>query len=318
MKIINLLYLKYALSFAICLFSSFIVFFIFSLISNLGEDYVFFTILKLSVLNSFQILTYVPLFVFLISIILFSTFLKSRNEIIIIKSYLNIKKLMIVIIPIVLIFSIFEINKKNIALFLEDNKLNLLQSNNVSKAKILINKVGNKKTYTIFKNLDLNNLENTEYRSYDIDNREINSADFSAEITYSKNTVILNSYTQYNSNIIKDYETKKKIKINLADLMLQSTLVKDISLNNNIQLDLKLLNFLIFLFLILSYIFLNFFSVNYLGTKQSFKIPILIGFSMLMYAFLIFNNSFSSYKQVFEILASILVTILFLKSYANE
>ncbi len=318
MKIINLLYLKYALSFAICLFSSFIVFFIFSLISNLGEDYVFFTILKLSVLNSFQILTYVPLFVFLISIILFSTFLKSRNEIIIIKSYLNIKKLMIVIIPIVLIFSIFEINKKNIALFLEDNKLNLLQSNNVSKAKILINKVGNKKTYTIFKNLDLNNLENTEYRSYDIDNREINSADFSAEITYSKNTVILNSYTQYNSNIIKDHETKKKVKINLADLMLQSTLVKDISLNNNIQLDLKLLNFLIFLFLILSYIFLNFFSVNYLGTKQSFKIPILIGFSMLMYAFLIFNNSFSSYKQVFEILASILVTILFLKSYANE
>ena len=318
MKIISLLYLKYALSFAICLFSSFIVFFIFSLISNLGEDYVFFTILKLSVLNSFQILTYVPLFVFLISIILFSTFLKSRNEIIIIKSYLNIKKLMIVIIPIVLIFSIFEINKKNMALFLEDNKLNLLQSNNVSKAKILINKVGNKKTYTIFKNLDLNNLENTEYRSYNIDNREINSADYSAEITYSKNTVILNSYTQYNTNIIKDHETKKKIKINLADLMLQSTLVKDISLNNNIRLDLKLLNFLIFLFLTLSYIFLNFFSVNYLSTKQSFKIPILIGFSMLMYAFLIFNNSFSSYKQVFEILASILVTILFLKSYANE
>ena len=318
MKIISLLYLKYALSFAICLFSSFIVFFIFSLISNLGEDYVFFTILKLSVLNSFQILTYVPLFVFLISIILFSTFLKSRNEIIIIKSYLNNKKLMIVIIPIVLIFSIFEINKKNMALFLEDNKLNLLQSNNVSKAKILINKVGNKKTYTIFKNLDLNNLENTEYRSYNIDNREINSADYSAEITYSKNTVILNNYTQYNTNIIKDHETKKKIKINLADLMLQSTLVKDISLNNNIRLDLKLLNFLIFLFLILSYIFLNFFSVNYLSTKQSFKIPILIGFSMLMYAFLIFNNSFSSYKQVFEILASILVTILFLKSYANE
>ncbi len=318
MKIISLLYLKYALSFAICLFSSFIVFFIFSLISNLGEDYVFFTILKLSVLNSFQILTYVPLFVFLLSIILFSTFLKSRNEIIIIKSYLNIKKLMIVIIPIVLIFSIFEINKKNMALFLEDNKLNLLQSNNVSKAKILINKVGNKKTYTIFKNLDLNNLENTEYRSYNIDNREINSADYSAEITYSKNTVILNSYTQYNTNIIKDHETKKKIKINLADLMLQSTLVKDISLNNDIRLDLKLLNFLIFLFLILSYIFLNFFSVNYLSTKQSFKIPILIGFSMLMYAFLIFNNSFSSYKQVFEILASILVTILFLKSYANE
>ena len=174
MKIIKLLYVKYALSFVICILSSFIVFFIFSLISNLGEEHSFITILKLSVLNSFQILTYIPLFVFLFSVILFSTFLKSRNEIIIIKSYLSINKLMIVIIPIVLIFSIFEINKKNMALFLENNKLNLIQTNSVSKAKILINKVGNKKTYTVFKNLDLNNLEDTEYRSYNINNRVIN------------------------------------------------------------------------------------------------------------------------------------------------
>ena len=318
MKIINLLYFKYALSFGICLLSSFIVFFIFSLISNLGEDYAFITILKLSVLNSFQILTYVPLFIFLLSIILFSTFLKSRNEIIIIKSYLNTKKLMIVIIPIVFIFSIFEINKNNMALILEDNKLNLIKTNNVSKTKILINKDGNKKTYTVFKNLDLNHIENTEYRSYNIEKREINTADFSAELTYSNDTVILNNYTQYHINIIKDYETKKKIKINLNDLILQSSLVKNISLTDNIQINLKLLNFLIFLLLILSYIFLNFFSVNYLSTKQSFKIPVLIGFSMLIYAFLIFNNSLSSYKQAFEILASILVTILFLRTYANE
>ena len=318
MKIIKLLYVKYVLSFIICILSSFIVFFIFSLISNLGEEYSFITILKLSVLNSFQILSYIPLFVFLFSIILFSTFLKSRNEIIIIKSYLSINKLMIVIIPIVLIFTIFEINKKNMALFLENNKLNLIQTNSVSKAKILINKVGNKKTYTVFKNLDLNNLEDTEYRSYNINNRVINKADFSAELTYSNNTIILNNYTQYNTNIIKDYETEKKIKINLANLVLNNSLVKDISLKNNIQLNLKLFNFLIFLLLVLSYIFLNFFSVNFLSSKQSYKIPIFIGLSMLMYAFLIFNNSFSSFKQVFEILASILVTILFLKTYANE
>ena len=318
MKIIKLLYLKYALSLLICLLSSFIVFFIFSLISNLGEVYSFETILKLSVLNSFQILTYVPLFVFLFSIILFSTFLKSRNEIIIIKSYLSINKFMIVIMPIVLIFSVFEINKNNMALFLEDNKLNLTQPNSLSKAKIIINKVGDKKIYTVFKNLDLNNFENTEYRSYNIINRKINMADFSAELTYSNDNVILNNYTQYNTDVIKDHEAQKKIKINLTNLITQSSLVKDISSNKNIKLDLKLFNFLIFLLLILSYVFLNFFSANYLSTKQSFKVPILIGLSMLIYAFLIFNNSFSSYKQEFEILASIMVTILFLKTYTNE
>ena len=113
---------------------------------------------------------------------------------------------MIVIIPIVLIFSIFEINKKNMALFLEDNKLNLLQSNNVSKAKILINKVGNKKTYTIFKNLDLNNLENTEYRSYNIDNREI--------INLSKSSLLREK--------IKEIEISKYNNVNVDQKYLES------------------------------------------------------------------------------------------------
>ena len=39
MKIIKLLYLKYSLSFSICLISSFVIFFIFSLLGNLNEDY---------------------------------------------------------------------------------------------------------------------------------------------------------------------------------------------------------------------------------------------------------------------------------------
>ena len=69
MKIIKLLYTKYTLSFSICLISSFVVFFIFSLISNLNEDYIFSIILNTSILNSIQILTYVPAFIFLISLI---------------------------------------------------------------------------------------------------------------------------------------------------------------------------------------------------------------------------------------------------------
>ena len=64
MKIINLLYTKFLLSFSICLISSFSIFFIFSLIGNLGEGYFFKIILKISLLNSVQILTYVPTFVF--------------------------------------------------------------------------------------------------------------------------------------------------------------------------------------------------------------------------------------------------------------
>ena len=108
MKIIKLLYLKYILSFSICLISSYVIFFIFSLLGNLNEDYLFNIIVNLSLLNSLQILMYVPSFIFLISVILLTIFLKSKNEIIIIKSYMNLKKMMIFFLPIVFFFHDFR------------------------------------------------------------------------------------------------------------------------------------------------------------------------------------------------------------------
>ena len=163
MKIIKLLYIKYIASLLICLSSSFIVFFIFSLISNLSEDYLFRIILILSGLNSLQILTYVPAFIFLISLILISVFLRSKNEVIIIKSYLGIHKLMVFVLPIVLLFSVFESNKKRISIYLDDSKSNLIESKESTKTKILIKETNNKKTITIIENLDLTDIRKLTY-----------------------------------------------------------------------------------------------------------------------------------------------------------
>ena len=122
MKIINLLYTKYILSLSICLFSSLVIFFIFSLLGNLNEKYLFNVIMKISFYNSIQILTYVPAFIFLLSVILFIIFLRSKNEIIIVKSYMNFKMLAKFFLPIVIIFTIMELNKKSFSLQLEDLK----------------------------------------------------------------------------------------------------------------------------------------------------------------------------------------------------
>ena len=92
MKIINLLYQKYILALSISLVSCLFIFFIFSLIGNLNENYLFNVIIKISLLNTLQIISYIPEFIFLISIILLLIFLRSKNEIIIIKSYLSIKR----------------------------------------------------------------------------------------------------------------------------------------------------------------------------------------------------------------------------------
>ena len=318
MRIINLLYLKYALSLLICLLSSFVVFFIFSLISNLSEDYSFNIIVILSALNSLQILTYVSAFIFLISLILFSTFLRSRNEIIIIKSYLQINKYIMFFLPIVLLFSIFEINKKDIVTFLEDNKTNLVQVGNKLKFKILINEFDNRKNITILKNVDLNNFEEAEYRSYNILNKEIKMAEFSNELFFSNDKLILKNYTQYKNNVITNNNKKKIINLDLIGLMSRGSLVRDTSIKNNFILDFKLINLIIFFIFLLSYIFLNFFNTKYVGSKQSLRDPLLMSLSTLIYSFLIFNNSLTTYKQEFELIASMIVLMIFFKAYLNE
>ena len=318
MKIIKLLYIKYIASFLICLSSSFVVFFIFSLISNLSEDYLFRIILILSGLNSLQILTYVPAFIFLISLILFSVFLRSKNEVIIIKSYLGIHKLMVFVLPIVLLFSVFESNKKRISIYLDDSKSNLIESKESTKTKILIKETNNKKTITILENLDLTDMSNAKYRSFNIFNNVINIAQYSEKLIASENALTLENYTQYENDIIEDFNSQKIINIDLINLISDSSLVKILSFKSNPLLNVKLINLITFFIFFLSFIFLIFFNSQYIGSKQSLRNPILISLSMLIYSFIIFNNSLVTYKQEFELLASLIVLMLFFRAYLNE
>ena len=226
MKIIKLLYTKYFLSFSICLISSFVIFFIFSLISNLNEDYLFNIILSISLLNSLQILVYVPIFIFLLSVILLLNFLRSKNEIVIIKSYINLKKLLIFFLPIILIFTILEINKKDLSKFLDEINNNLI--NEKPLAKIIINNQYNSKNFTVLNNIDLNNLERTEYRFYRVLNQIIDRAEFSNDLIKSKDGLIANSYTTYENDIIRNINNKKSIEIDLFN-MTNNNVVQDIS-----------------------------------------------------------------------------------------
>tara|TARA_B100001027_G_C16240351_1_gene319078 strand:+ start:32 stop:988 length:957 start_codon:yes stop_codon:yes gene_type:complete len=318
MKIIKLLYLKYALSFSICLITSYVIFFIFSLLGNLNEDYFFNTILNLSLLNSLQILTYIPSFIFLITIILFTIFLKSKNEIIIIKSYLNTKKLMMFFLPIVIIFTTIEINKKEMAVFFEDSKLNLVKHSDKKITKILIDNNINFKTYTVFNNIDLNNIVNTEYRKYRIFNDKINLAQFSNNLKIINNSLIAKNYTQYKNDLIEEYSTQKIININLAELIQQSSIVKDISLKKNFDISTKSINLIIFFILLFNYIFLIFSNKKFVNTKETLGYPIFFSVILLIYSFLVFNNSLSIYNQEFEILGSIIIGMLVLRQRSHE
>ncbi len=318
MKIIKLLYTNYVLSLLICIFLSFTVFFIFSLISNLNEDILFSKILILSLLNTIQIITYVPAFVFLISVILLMIFLRSKNEIIIIKSYLNIKRLMLFFFPIVLIFTFLEINKKDLSLYFEGHKINILNGSDISGVKILIDNKQNYKTYMVLNNIDPEDMENADFRLYTVLDKKIKVAKFSNNLSILNNSLILDNFTQFKNDLIQNINNEKTINLDLIKLINSSNTVNDISDKNYYEFNLKLLNLLIFFILFFNYIFLNFFNSKYVSLKQNLVIPIIFSFSILIYSFFVFNNSLNLYIQEFEIIASVIVGMFFLKEFLNE
>ena len=318
MKIINLLYTKYILSLSICLVSSSVIFFIFSLLGNLNEQYLFNVILKISFYNSLQILTYVPAFIFLLSVILFIIFLRSKNEIIIVKSYMNFKMLTKFFLPIVVIFAILELNKKNLSLQLEDIKQNLIKGVSSINTKIIINYHNDLKSYIILNNINSNDTINAEYRSFDIYDDKIKIAQFSDNLIFSNNTLIANSYTKYENDLIQDYKISKSLNFDAKSFIDQEFIVKDISKNDHFTIDTKLINTLLFFILFFSFIILNFLNKNLVSTKTGIIRPIFVCLIILIYSFFIFNNSLNIYRQEFEILGSLIAGLFFFKVYMNE
>ena len=318
MKIIKLLYNKYILSLSICLFSSLFIFFIFSLLGNLNEEYLFNIIIKISFLNSLQILTYVPAFIFLLSVILFIIFLRSKNEMIIVKSYVDKRILVIFFLPIVIFFTILELNKENLGLQVEDLKAKLVKEGSEIKTRIIINNNNNKKSYIILKNMNSKDNSNAEYRSFNVFDKRIQLALFSDNLIFSNNTLTAKSYTEYQDNLIKDFQIPKLFNLDVSTIIDQNFIVKDISKKNQFSINFKFINTLIFFTLYFSYIFLIFLNKNLVSTKYSLKKTIFLSLIILIYSFFIFNNSLSIYRQEFELLGSLIVGMFFLKVYINE
>ena len=72
--------------------------------------------------------------------------------------------------------------------------------------------------------------------------------------------MIAKSYTQYQNNLINDYQITKTFYYDTGNFIDQNFIVKDISGSNKIIIDKKLINTLLFFILFFSYIFLVFFK----------------------------------------------------------
>ena len=304
---------KFFKAFIICTVVSYSIFFIFSLIGNLGEKLSFKSILFLSFLNSFQIFTYIPSHLFILSLCLFVFNLKSKNELVIVKEYLDFIKLFLIIFPILVLFISLEIKKNNLSNNIEKIKSKIINSKNIVDTKVFISLEENKKRYTIFSGYNYDNAIINQYLSFESQNLTIKRGEISTNLYLDRSDLFSNESTIYENNNFQNKKLKKKLIENFIDFWDKNTgaiiknKVNNISTNYNIILSI-ILNFLFYL--CISLIFLSKKLVDRgINTIKFFFIVLSIFLYYLLIPKIVLNN----YQYFFQLITVTIFIFIFFK-----
>ena len=308
---------KFIISLVIFSGVSFSIFFIFSLIGNLGEKLSFVTILYLSILNSFQIFTYIPSHLFILSFCLFIIHLKFKNELLVIKEYMELKTLFLIIFPVLVLFILIEIKKDEFSENIETLKSNLIDFKNKDNAKIFISTTKNKKIYTIFSGYDNENNVH-QYLNVEIQNNTIYRGEISTNLILSKNNLVSNESTIYENNDFRNENIKKKLIINFKDYWFDNpgSIIKDKSngLSSNYS-NIKLIILFSLFYICISIIFLSKKLVNRnLNITKIILLIILIFLYFLLVPKIMLNN----FQYIFQIISIIVFVLIFFQIKKDE
>ena len=304
---------KFFRNLIICSGVSYSIFFIFSLIGNLGEKFSFISILYLSALNSFQIFTYIPSHLFILSFCLFIFHLKSKNELLIVKEYLVLKNLFIIIFPILALFTFIEIEKETLSTNIEKIKSDLISSKNLIGTKILVSTEGNKKIYTIFSGYDEVNKTINQYLNFEILNQSIFRGEISSNLKLLENNLLSYESTIYESNDFRHENLKKKLFENFFSFWSANSgaIIKNKAsgINSNYNMIQSIFFYSLFYFCI-SMIFLSKTLVNRdMNTTKFFLLILIIFLYYLIIPKIILNN----FQFLFQIISIVIFVLIFFK-----
>lgn len=304
---------KFFKAFVICSAVSYSIFFIFSLVGNLGEKLSFKSIFFLSTLNSFQIFTYIPSHLFILSLCLFVFSLKSKNELIIIKEYIDLKKLFLIITPILTFFIFIEFNKDNLANNIDLIKSDVLNSKKNGDTKIFISFEGNKKKYIIFSEYDQNIDTISQYISFETQNQKINRGEISTSLYLKESDLYSNESTIYEKNDFQNTKSNKKLFDNFISFWSKNS-GKIINYNtNSVSSSYHLIQsilFICFFYLCISMIFL---SKRLVDRSINIIKFFFILISIFLYFLLVPKIILSNFQYVFQLITITIFILIFLK-----
>ena len=300
---------KFSKAFLICAILSYSIFFIFSLMGNLGERLSFKSIFLVSTLNSFQIFTYIPSFLFILSLCLFVFNLKANNELIIIKEYIDLKKLFLIIFPILALFIYAEIKKDNLSNIIEEIKSNVINSKSIKDTKILISLEGNQKKYTIFSGYDLDDSTINQYLSFESQNQKIHRGEISSNLYLNGSDLFSNGSTIYEKNNFQYEDFDKRIFENFQSFWTSNTATitkhKMINASSGYYIIHSIFLSVLFYFCIS----MIFFSKKLVDRGLNHIKIFLLVLSLFLYFLLIPKIMLNNYQYLFHLL-SIMILIL--------
>ena len=297
----------------ICSITSYSVFYIFSLIGNLGEKLSFETILLISGLNALQILTYIPSHLFILSIYLFTLNLNSRNELLIIKEYLELKNILLIMLPILTIFIIIENNKDSFSDYIEKSRTNLITLNNLEDTKIYISNEGNKKSYTVVKQNDENSRIFNQLIKYTVENQSIIEGIYSKDLILVDNDLFSNNSIIYTNNEFQNDKSKKKLFGNFIELWNDNSRVKNLSKLNKVNYQYDIIYNIFFYSLFYFCIQMIFLSKSLVGKNLKTNKIFFLTLSIFLYSLIIPKVTLSNYNYIFELISLMVFLLIFLK-----
>ena len=304
---------KFFKAFIICGAVSYSIFFIFSLIGNLGEKFSFKSILYLSTLNSFQIFTYIPSHLFILSLCLFIIYLKSKNELIIIKEYIELKNLFLIILPILATFTFVEIKKETFSTTIERIKSDLISSKKLVDTKILISEEDNKKKYTIFSGYDESNSTINQYLKFETLKQTIYRGEISSNLDLHENNLYSNKSIVYENNDFHHDDFEKKLFEKFTSFWSANTgnIIKNElkGIGSNINIIQSIFFFSLFYFCISMIFFSKRLVDRNMNTIKIFLQILLI----FLYYLLIPKIMLANYQFFFQIISIIIFTLIFFK-----
>ena len=300
---------KFFYSLFICSGVSYAIFFLFSLISNLGEKFSFNSILYLSALNSFQIFTFIPSQLYILSFCLIIMNLKSKNELIIIKEYIELKKLFLIIFPILILFIYVEIKKDSFSTHIENIKTKILNSKNFKDTKIFISTDGNKRKYSIFSDVNPKKETINQYLEFNVENQKIKRGEISKNLNLQNNNLFSYESVIYENNDFRYEFLNKKLFDNFINTWVSNaeTIIKNNDkINSNYENILSIL-FHSFFYFCISMIFLSKRLVKRNINVIKVFLSILMIFLYHLFMPKIMLNNFFYFFQALSLLVFILI-----------